>query len=122
MTLQGTGGQGPAKSRLPEGHSLEAGEPHIEGKAWLPSPAVMAGMLQADCKFLEGNLSGRPLLFHPAMPQGMALTLANLREDSAPSGKEPTAPRPRPLAWVGLVDSFLLSTRQRTVSGPPWTH
>ena len=37
------------------------------------------------------------------MPQGMALTLANLREDSAPSGKEPMAPRPRPLAWVGLV-------------------
>lgn len=32
------------------------GEPHTEGKAWLPSPAVTAGMLQADCKFLEGNL------------------------------------------------------------------
>ena len=32
---------------------------------WEMVRTVKAGMLQADCKFLEGNLSGRPLLFHP---------------------------------------------------------
>lgn len=102
MTLQGTWGQSPGKSELPEGHSLEAGEPHVVGEAWLPPPSCDGWYAAGRSQISQGQPEWEASAFlHPLMPQGMALTLANLREDPAPSGKEGTAPPPRPLAWVG---------------------
>lgn len=100
VTLQGTWGQSPGKSELQEGHSLEAGEPHEVGEAWLPPLSCDSWYAAGRSQISQGQPEWEASAFLPPMPQGMALTLANLREDSAPSGKEGTAP-PRPLAWVG---------------------
>ena len=78
MTLQVMGGQGPGKSHLLEGHSLEVGEPpHSGGGAWLPPPCCDRGCYAAiSCgqitDFSEGQPEWEASTF-PCPHQGMAL-------------------------------------------------